>query len=106
VVAQSLHNLLELILQFCAAVKLALAVRELPGNTEAARVDKGKRRLAGEKAMQLAQQFVHTVSSLVVLLGECEGFKYVEGSEITCLLDSIQASAFVELHAQTRRSGC
>jgi hypothetical protein len=94
VVAKNLHSLLDTMLLFCNVMKAALVVDVEP-TPEQRQLDKGKRRRAGQVAMQLSQQFANLTSQLIVLLGKCN-LKIADGSEIMCLLASIQHSAFLE----------
>lgn len=94
VVAKNLHSLLDTILLFCNIMKTALVVEEEPQTPEQAQLDKGKRRRAGTVAMQLSEQFRNLTSQLIVSLGRCN-LKIADGSEIMCLLESIQHSAFL-----------
>ena len=94
VVSKNLYSLLDTMLLFCNAMKTALVVDEVPQTTEQGQLDKGKRRRAGQVAMQLSQQFSNLTSQLIVSLGKCN-LKIADGSEIMCLLESIQHSAFL-----------
>lgn len=93
-VAKNLYSLLDTMLLFCNVMKTALVVEEEPKTTEQGQLDKGKRRRAGQVAMQLSQQFNNLTSQLIVSLGQCN-LKIADGSEIMCLLESMQQSAFL-----------
>jgi hypothetical protein len=93
VVAKNLHALLDTILLFCNVMKTALVVDTEP-TQEQMQMDKGKRRRAGKVAMQLFQQFTSSTTQLILALGKFD-LKIADGSEIMCLLESIQHSAFL-----------
>lgn len=112
VVSKNLHAILDTILLFCNVVKTALVVEGPPSNppsrpgsskqpsaapqlpVEEAQLDKARRRRAAQVAMQLADQFDNTAAQLIVSLGKCN-LKIAEGSEIMCLLESLQQDVFL-----------